>query len=143
MSTALIVEGYHYTAHDARATITNLGAWWAQLLSGRGPVPQVDGLLAEQVALLALALHRPSPSPAATAGAIEAVGELGREAYVAIGDGRVDRRSSSDHRSGCSTGQSKRCGRRAVYPASDGLGGPAQRQQRGRAQAAGGVGGHR
>ncbi len=90
MSTALIVEGYHYTAHDARATITNLGAWWAQLLSGRGPVPEVDGLLAEQVALLAHALHRPSPSPAATAGAIEAVGELGREAYVAIGDGRVD-----------------------------------------------------
>ena len=90
MSTALIVEGYHYTAHDARATITNLGAWWAQLLSGRGPVPEVDGLLAEQVALLAHALHRPSPSAAATAGAIEAVGELGREAYVAIGDGRVD-----------------------------------------------------
>jgi MOSC domain-containing protein YiiM len=94
MTTALTVEGHRYTAHDARATITNLGAWWAQLLAGRGPVPDVDGLLAEQVALLADALHQPAPvsgaSTSSTATAIESISALGREAYVAIGEDRLD-----------------------------------------------------
>jgi MOSC domain-containing protein YiiM len=94
MTTALTVEGHRYTAHDARATITNLGAWWAQLLAGRGTLPDVDGLLNEQVALLAHALHRPAPSSGASsssaATAIEAIGVLGREAYTAIGDDQLD-----------------------------------------------------
>jgi MOSC domain-containing protein YiiM len=94
MTTTLTVEGHRYTAHDARATITNLGAWWAQLLSGRGTVPEVDGLLEEQVSLLAHALHRPVPSSDAGAmaapEAIEMIGALGREAYGAIGDERLD-----------------------------------------------------
>lgn len=94
MSTALTVEGHRYTAHDARATITNLGAWWAQLLAGRGTVPEVDGLLTDQVALLAHALHQPSSlaraSASSTAAAIGTIGVLGREAYTAIGDDRLD-----------------------------------------------------
>jgi MOSC domain-containing protein YiiM len=94
MTTALTVDGYRYTAHDARATITNLGAWWAQLLAGRGTVHEIDGLLDEQLTLLAHALHRPSPLFDASASgrwaAIEGIGALGRDAYTAIGDGRLD-----------------------------------------------------
>jgi MOSC domain-containing protein YiiM len=94
MTTALTVEGHRYTAHDARATITNLGAWWVQLLAGRGTVPEVDGLLDEQVALLAHALHRPAPSPEASASgpsvAIATIHALGRDAYSAIGDDQLD-----------------------------------------------------
>ena len=90
MTTALIVEGYRYTPHDARATITNLGAWWAQLITGRDPVAEVEDLLAEQVALLVHALHRPARRPDTNAEAVQVIGELGREAYVAIGEDRLD-----------------------------------------------------
>jgi MOSC domain-containing protein YiiM len=86
ISAPLTVDGYEYTPHDARATITNLGAWWSLLAEGRACPPTFDALRAQQAALLADALGDPAGGEAPTA----AIERLGRRAYTAIGEGALD-----------------------------------------------------
>jgi MOSC domain-containing protein YiiM len=82
----LTIDGYRYSTHDARATITNLGAWWDQLAAGRACPPAFDDLAERQAALLAEALHEPLPDDDHRRN----ISVLGRSAYAAIGDGRLD-----------------------------------------------------
>ena len=88
--TTLTVDGYEYTAHDARATISNLGPWWAQLTAGRACPPSFDALRAEQAALLAHAMHETSGTADASEGDAVAIERLGHAAFDAIGRGVLD-----------------------------------------------------
>ncbi len=90
MTTTLTVDGYEYTPHDARATISNLGPWWAQLADGRTCPPSFDTLRAQQAALLKHALRETGHSADATESDTMAIDRLGHLAFDAIGRGDLD-----------------------------------------------------
>jgi MOSC domain-containing protein YiiM len=90
VSTTLTVDGYDFTAHDARATISSLGAWWAQLAKDRACPPSFGALRAQQAELLARALAETANTSADIDGDTVAIERLGRLAFDAVGRGDLD-----------------------------------------------------